>query len=223
MAANSTHDPVTAAALELVHRRLQTIRGGSPVGGTEAGETVAEPAAWLAEVVHDADGEPAPEIDVGRPSAAVAGLVRATELAIERGEVERARRILSRSLDLAAPEQLRRPFLQAPGPVQKLLRVGTDLAARHPWLRATRLVPAPDDPGGAAILVVEPLTAREQEVLGYLAELLTTEEIAEAMFVSVNTVRTHVRGVLRKLAVTRRHQAVRRAWQLGLLQRSGVG
>ena len=76
---------------------------------------------------------------------------------------------------------------------------------------------------GPAAPVVEPLTAKEQEVLGHLAELLTTEEIAAAMFVSVNTVRTHVRGVLRKLAVTRRHEAVRRAWQLGLLERSGVG
>jgi len=220
---NRTHDPVTAAALELVHRRLQTIRGGSAAGGTDA-----EPAAWLAETVHGADVGPEAEIDPARPSAAVAGLVRAADHAIGRGEVDRARRILGRSLDLAAPEQLRRPFLQAPGPVQQLLRAGTGLAARHPWLRPT----APDGPDDvddlddlddAAGLVVEPLTAREQEVLGHLAELLTTEEIAEAMFVSVNTVRTHVRGVLRKLAVTRRHQAVRRAWQLGLLQRSSVG
>ena len=36
-------------------------------------------------------------------------------------------------------------------------------------------------------------------MLGYLAELLTTEEIAATMFVSVNTVRSHVRSILRKL------------------------
>ena len=53
---------------------------------------------------------------------------------------------------------------------------------------------------------MNPLTKKEQEVLGYLAELLTTDEIAATMFVSVNTVRSHVRSVLRK---TRHRQAQR--------------
>ena len=65
--------------------------------------------------------------------------------------------------------------------------------------------------------MVEPLTAKETEVLGYLAQLFSTEEIARTMYVSVNTVKTHVRGVLRKLAATRRNEAVRRARDLGLL------
>jgi hypothetical protein len=46
---------------------------------------------------------------------------------------------------------------------------------------------------GAGALVVEALTPKECEVLGYLAELLTTEEPAAKMFVSVNTVSTHAR------------------------------
>ncbi len=54
-------------------------------------------------------------------------------------------------------------------------------------------------------------------MLGWLAELLTTEEIAERMFVSVNTVRTHIRGILRKLGVNRRNAAVRKARTLRLL------
>jgi LuxR family maltose regulon positive regulatory protein len=61
------------------------------------------------------------------------------------------------------------------------------------------------------------LTSKEQEVLEYLAELLTTEEIATMMYVSVNTVRSHVRSILRKLGASRRNEAVRRAWVLGLL------
>ena len=77
-------------------------------------------------------------------------------------------------------------------------------------------------PGGtgslpAAAPIVNPLTKKEREVLGYLAELLTTDEIASAMFVSVNTVRSHVRSILRKLSVARRNEAVRRAWELNLL------
>jgi LuxR family transcriptional regulator, maltose regulon positive regulatory protein len=65
--------------------------------------------------------------------------------------------------------------------------------------------------------LVEPLTGKEQEVLGRLSELLTTEEIAAGMFISVNTVRTHVRGILRKLCASRRNEAVRRARELGIL------
>jgi LuxR family transcriptional regulator, maltose regulon positive regulatory protein len=65
-------------------------------------------------------------------------------------------------------------------------------------------------------LLVE-LTSRELEVLGLLAKLLTTTEIAATLFISVNTVRTHVRSILRKLAVVRRNDAVRRGWELGLI------
>ena len=73
------------------------------------------------------------------------------------------------------------------------------LAAKHPWLgdRPGPTVPvqrAPEPPP-----IVEELTEREREVLGLLADLLNTEEIAAALFVSVNTVRTHVRSILRKL------------------------
>jgi LuxR family maltose regulon positive regulatory protein len=64
---------------------------------------------------------------------------------------------------------------------------------------------------------LQPLTAKELEVLGHLSELLTTEEIATAMFISVNTVRSHVRNILRKLAVSRRNEAVRRARHLSLI------
>jgi LuxR family maltose regulon positive regulatory protein len=67
-------------------------------------------------------------------------------------------------------------------------------------------------------MVVERLTAKELEVLGHLADLLTTEEIAQKMFVSVNTVRTHIRSVLRKLGVSRRNAAIRRARALGILE-----
>ena len=66
-------------------------------------------------------------------------------------------------------------------------------------------------------MVIESLTAKETEVLGYLAQLLTTDEIAGAMYVSVNTIRTHVRNILRKLSATRRNEAIRRAREVGIL------
>ena len=78
----------------------------------------------------------------------------------------------------------------------------------------------PSGDGGAkraADEVVQDLSEREMEVLRYLSEMLSTAEIAATMFISVNTVRTHIRSILRKLAVSRRNQAVRKARERGLL------
>ncbi|WP_322753017.1 LuxR C-terminal-related transcriptional regulator [Frankia sp. Cas3] len=64
---------------------------------------------------------------------------------------------------------------------------------------------------------VEPLSGREQAVLSYLPTMLTTAEIAKEMFVSVNTVKTHLKSIYRKLDVARRRDAVQRARALHLL------
>ena len=53
-------------------------------------------------------------------------------------------------------------------------------------------------------------------MLGLLTEMCSTEEIASELFLSVNTVKTYVRGILRKLGVNRRVDAVRRGRELGL-------
>lgn len=148
-------------------------------------------------------------------------LVQAAE-SIRTGDTGRSGICLERALRLAAPEQLRRPFAEAPPAVRKLLQPSGELMRHHPWLRAPSLrgrdrtadrwaVARPE------LVVTAALTSKEHEVLEYLAELLTTEEIASTMYVSVNTVRSHVRSILRKLSASRRNEAVRRAWELGLL------
>jgi DNA-binding NarL/FixJ family response regulator len=63
----------------------------------------------------------------------------------------------------------------------------------------------------------EQLSARELEVLRALSHGLTNGEIATALYVSRETVKTHVAHVLRKLGVGDRHAAVARARALGLL------
>jgi len=67
----------------------------------------------------------------------------------------------------------------------------------------------------------EPLTDSETRVLRYLPTHLTAPEIAAELWLSVNTVNTHMRHVYAKLGVHRRHQAVNRARALGLLAPSG--
>ena len=61
-----------------------------------------------------------------------------------------------------------------------------------------------------------PLTEREGQVLDLMAEMCSTEEIAAALYVSSNTVKTHVRGIFGKLCVNRRVDAVRRGRKIGL-------
>ena len=55
------------------------------------------------------------------------------------------------------------------------------------------------------------------EVLQGMAVMMPTEQIAATLYVSVNTVKTHIRSILRKLSASRRNEAVRRARSLGLL------
>jgi two-component system, NarL family, nitrate/nitrite response regulator NarL len=61
------------------------------------------------------------------------------------------------------------------------------------------------------------LTEREVEVLRYLARGLTTSQTGAEMFISENTVKTHIRHILEKLEVSNRAEAVARASQLGLI------
>ncbi len=62
-----------------------------------------------------------------------------------------------------------------------------------------------------------PLTAKELEVLGLLAKGMTNREMAEGLVVSQATVKSHLANINRKLGVTDRRQAVRRAFELGIL------
>jgi LuxR family maltose regulon positive regulatory protein len=138
-----------------------------------------------------------------------------------------ARVAVDHALTLAAAERLRRPFFEASPHVRRFLRQDHDLIERHAWLSANPATDAPTVPSRPArsdggpptspAPVIDALTGREREVLAHLAALLTTEEIARTMFVSVNTVKTHVRGILRKLDAKRRNDAVRRARDLGML------
>lgn len=68
--------------------------------------------------------------------------------------------------------------------------------------------PAYDDPG---------LTARQREVLARLADGLTNDEIARALYVNPSTVKTHLSQIYAKLGVKTRHEALARAASLGLL------
>jgi len=132
------------------------------------------------------------------------------------------RRSLASALRLAEPEQLKLPFVLERGWIGPVLRRHPDLAEAHRRLLAPVLpcgpVPAqPGVPDQAPILVAEPLSEREREVLRHVSGLLSTAEVASQMHISVNTVKTHLSNIFRKLAARHRGEAVRRARQLGLI------
>jgi LuxR family maltose regulon positive regulatory protein len=68
----------------------------------------------------------------------------------------------------------------------------------------------------------EELSARELAVLRYLPTMLTSQEIAGELFVSLNTVKSHLKNIYRKLDADGRRQAVRRARELGLVAPGGL-
>jgi LuxR family maltose regulon positive regulatory protein len=142
-------------------------------------------------------------------------------LSYSSGARARGQRSLASALRLAGPEQVRLPFVGEHSWIGPVLRDDPDLAGANRCLLRTGQryapPPAPGAPGQAATLVVEPLSDREREVLRHLSCLLNTAEIASEMYISVNTVKTHLRNIYRKLAAARRGEAVRRARQLELI------
>ena len=69
----------------------------------------------------------------------------------------------------------------------------------------------------SAAPLLEPLSEREQTLLRYLPTTLSNREIAAELFVTTNTVKTHLRSIYRKLDVAHRRDAVDRARDLRLL------
>jgi LuxR family maltose regulon positive regulatory protein len=135
------------------------------------------------------------------------------------GDVGGGRFEVATALSLGAHERIRRPFAHLPAEIRSMIRTDPELMSCADWLRPEPAAAAiqPARPTQVAALLGPNLTARELEVLRLLSSLLTTEEIAAELFISVNTVRTHVRRIFEKLCVSRRNDAVRRARELKLV------
>jgi LuxR family maltose regulon positive regulatory protein len=125
----------------------------------------------------------------------------------------RAHAAVTTALRLAGPRGMVRPFVEVGRPVRALLATGLGRFGYEEAF-ATRVLAVipPDSPGP-----VDLLSEREHEVLAELPSLRTASEIAEGLFVSTNTVKSHLRNIYRKLGAQTRREAIVAARQRGLL------
>jgi LuxR family maltose regulon positive regulatory protein len=135
-----------------------------------------------------------------------------------------ARRALERALDRAEPERLLFPFLYDPAPdlLDRHRRQGTAHAGLIAEILTVLAGHKPGSPSARPPRLREPLSHAEARVLRYLPTKLSAPEIADELYLSVNTVKTHMRHLYDKLGVHRRHEAVEQARALGLLARKPV-
>ena len=113
------------------------------------------------------------------------------------------------------------PFLSGAENTDSLRRKGdraSAVGAAWPRLEAGVSRAVPDEHEAALVR----LTSTEMHVMRLLAEGKTNRAIAREMFISINTVKTHVRAIFQKLGVNTRGCAVTRAIATGLIDWPGL-
>jgi LuxR family maltose regulon positive regulatory protein len=179
----------------------------------------------LAVQVHLADGDP----DAARRALADApdARLRAEELdlAVARLLVElrtggsAITELADEVLDHASSMRVTLPLAEAGSEVLAAMVTAARRRPQTPFLEAIQRTRPPAIPAGSATVEFEAdaLSERERTVLRYLVTAMSYREIADDLFVSVNTVKTHVRNILRKLQADSRAEAIDRARQLRYL------
>jgi LuxR family transcriptional regulator, maltose regulon positive regulatory protein len=130
---------------------------------------------------------------------------------------------LERCLDVAEPRGQGGVLLSFGASLRSLLRRAIARGTSHRSLADELLATLEGESvseDGPIQPLLEPLSERELAVLRFLPTMLSNAEIASEMFVSANTVKTHLKHVYRKLDVADRRQAVRRGRELRLLSPS---
>jgi LuxR family transcriptional regulator, maltose regulon positive regulatory protein len=165
----------------------------------------------------------APVLDGAAPALVerwtrVEALLLATTARDRLGDRRAAEESLEEALDIAEPEGLILPFMLWPT---------SELLERHPKHRTAHgtlistildtLAGRAAPPRGRAAPLQDELSDAELRVVRYLPSNMSASEIASELFVSANTVRTHMRHIYAKLDAHTRSEAVARARELGLV------
>jgi LuxR family maltose regulon positive regulatory protein len=141
------------------------------------------------------------------------------------GDADEALHVLGNALALAKPGGFIRLFVDEGVPMARLLYKVLARGSEPGYIRrllAAFPVAEPEQAPSAPVSGpdsewVEPLSAREREVLQLIAEGMSNQEIAARLYLSLHTVKVHARNIYAKLAVTNRTQAVARGRTLGIV------
>ena len=165
----------------------------------------------------------------GRTGSAIEILVLQALAHHAQGDIPRALVPLQRALTLAEPQGYLRIFLDEGPPMSQLLAAAAAQGIMPNYVRSLLSAfpsPRPEQPATSKTKsdirypkseIVEPLSDRELEVLQLIAEGLSNREIANKLYISLNTVKVHTRNINGKLGVNSRMQAVIQARALGIL------
>jgi len=193
------HESLTSRALSALAKAHRV------VGDLEAAEHVAR---------RIITAHPAPPMYI-----LIDALLLSSEVADARGQETSAVEAATTAVQLAAADRVLLPFIPAGPRLRGLLD-------RHPALSNVWPLPVEDTPGRwARELPASPggqqpseaLTEREVSILNWLTTTMTMAEIATELYVSTNTVKTHVAAIYRKLEATNRREAIARGRQLRLI------
>jgi LuxR family maltose regulon positive regulatory protein len=194
---------------------------GDPMMSVDSAAALAH--AWLDALDLAAAGNAldyGPAITEATPAAScVEWWLAQARLAFDSGDDSRGRESLMKAVKLGEREELRLSFALESAWMRPLLRSDPRLAeaCRHVLAPDPAVGASPAMPDAADPVIVEELSIREREVLKLLAGMLTTAEVASELYISVNTVKSHLKSIYRKLAARHRGEAVRRAKELRMI------
>ena len=222
--------PVQAAATAVLEYRA-ALFGGHPAAARTVLHWLSDRAGQCGEIQLMRSWE---EVRAGRPTAArlalhplldgatppllppsvVEGRLVEAQLDLSAGDRASARRALRRALSAASPLGVLRPFVLAGAAVRELLvhQMGSFGDAELVAEAALGALRRTQDPAAVRLL-----SAREIAVLSLLPTLLSLEEIADELDITINTVKSHSRAIYTKLGVSSRRGAVVAAHERGLL------
>lgn len=98
------------------------------------------------------------------------------------------------------------------------LFLGLGFFVARTWYRRTKEQAAQSAEAGGIVASDGVLTKREEEILLLISHGKTNQQIADGLYISLSTVKTHVANIYSKLGVRRRTQALARAREQGILQ-----
>ncbi|WP_369745516.1 LuxR C-terminal-related transcriptional regulator [Paenarthrobacter sp. AMU7] len=145
----------------------------------------------------------------------ITGLALAAHIELEEERPFKAREYLLAALELGTRHGISRG-LHFAGPLVRsaLFRERHHFLAHEELIRTLERATTATPSAGTTLL-----TQRERQMLALLPTFATTQELANDLQISPNTVKTHIKGIYRKLGVTNRREAIKAAEHLGLLRR----